>query len=76
MARFYVEITGLAQEFLDFLGYTIFEQDKDFKILIHKDDKYIIDKKGKQYLFVDDKNDAALLQGAFLARKRIIAPEE
>jgi hypothetical protein len=74
MSRFYVNITGISQEFLDFVGYPVIHEDKDFKYLMNKGQLHVIDKKGTQYLFVDDKNDADLLRGPFLARKKIDAP--
>ncbi|MBI2713890.1 MAG: hypothetical protein HYX37_05470 [Rhizobiales bacterium] len=75
MARFYVEISGVSQEFLDFLGYFLVYEDRNYKLLKNKDEYYLLEKKGKQYLYVDDKNDADLLTGAFIARHKIDAPD-
>ena len=75
MATYYVEITGISQNFLDFLGYYSVYEDRNLKLLRNKDAYFLLEKKGRQYLYVDDKNDADLLTGAFLARSRIPAPD-
>jgi hypothetical protein len=75
MARFYVEITGISQSFLDFLGYFSVYEDRNFKLLRNKDEYYLLEKKGRQYLYVDDQNDANLLSNAFLGRHKIDAPD-
>jgi len=62
MERFYVDITGVSQDRLDFLGYFVIYEDDEFKILSNKGDLYIIDK-ARPRLFVDDVNDANLLGG-------------
>jgi hypothetical protein len=49
MKRFYVNIAGVSQAFLDFLGYFILFEDDEFKMLIHKDDLYFVDK-NKPYI--------------------------
>jgi hypothetical protein len=40
---------------------------------MHKDDLHFVDK-NKPYLYVDDVNDAALLNGPFMAREKIPLP--
>jgi hypothetical protein len=76
MGRFYVNITGISQDTLDFLGYPCFAEDEEFKILYHKGELFLVDKKGTSYLYVDDKNDADLLKGAFAIRKKIPFPTD
>lgn len=71
--RFYVDITGIRQEFLDFLGYPCIFEDDEFKILVNKGSTYIIDK-AKPRLFVDDVNDATLLNGPLAFRHKIPFP--
>jgi hypothetical protein len=73
MARFYVDITGVSQDYLDFLGYFVVAEDDEFKIIDHKGDVHFIDKK-KPYLYIDDMNDANLLKGPFVARAQILLP--
>jgi len=57
--------------YLDFLGYFILFEDDEFKMLIHKNDLYFVDR-NKPYLYVDDMNDADLLKGPFMAREKIL----
>jgi len=73
MARFYVNITGVSQDYLSFLGYFVVAENEEFKILDHKGDIHLIDK-NNSYLYVDDMNDAALLKGPFIAREKIPLP--
>lgn len=73
MNRFYVNIAGVSQAFLDFLGYFVLFEDEDFKLLLHKGDLHLIDKYNP-HLYVDDKNDADLLNGPFLPREKIPLP--
>jgi hypothetical protein len=75
MKRFYVNIVGVPQSFLDFLGYLVLFEDDDFKLLFHKDDLHFIDK-NTPYLYVDDKNDADLLKGPLLPREKITLPQK
>jgi hypothetical protein len=75
MAKFYVDITGVSQDYLDFLGYFVVYEDEEFKWLDHKGDVQIIDK-ARPRLFVDDMNDAMLLSGPFASRDRIPFPPE
>jgi hypothetical protein len=73
MGRFYVNIEGVSQAALDFLGYIVIFENNEFKILSHKGDVHVVDK-SKPYLYVDDKNDQELLSGPFKARERITLP--
>jgi hypothetical protein len=70
MGRFYVNITGVSQSFLDFLGYFVIVEDEKFKVLSHKNDIHFIDK----HMPLDDQNDAELLKGAFRGREKIPLP--
>jgi hypothetical protein len=72
MGRFYVDITGIPQNYLDFLGYTLFAEDESFKILRNKSDMHLVDKE-KPYLFVDDMNDAEIMR-SFGGRAKIPVP--
>jgi hypothetical protein len=71
--RYYVNIAGVPQGFLDFLGYFVLAEDEEFKILVHKGDLHLVDK-NKPYLYVDDQNDAGLLKGPFMEREKITLP--
>jgi hypothetical protein len=73
MGRYYVNIAGVPQGVLDFLGYFVIYEDEYFKILLHKSDVYLVDK-NKPYLYVDDQNDAGLLKGPFMEREKIPLP--
>jgi hypothetical protein len=73
MKRFYVNIAGVPQAFLDFMGYFVLFEDDEFKILLHKGDLHLVDK-NNPYLYVDDKNDADLLHGPFMEREKIPLP--
>ena len=67
-------LPGCRRKSLIFLEYTIIFEDDDFKLLNHKGDLHTVDKKGRQFLFVDDINDKHSLDGAFRPRKKIPAP--
>jgi hypothetical protein len=73
MRRFYVDIAGVSQEFLDFLGYVLVYEEDEFKMLSHKGALHLIDKATPR-LYVDDKNDADLLGGSFANRKKMPFP--
>lgn len=73
MRRVYVDISGVPSQTLEFFGYVTLAEDDDFLLLSHKGDVHLIDK-AKPYLFVDDINDAMLLDGPFRLLSRIQAP--
>ncbi len=75
MRRFYVNIAGISQEFLDFLGYVVVYEDGEFKVLSHKGDIHVIDK-SRPRLYVDDQNDAGLLGGPFAYREKMPFPPQ
>lgn len=76
MSRYYVNITGIPQSFLDFLGYHVLIEDENFKILYNKGDKYFVHKTGPSWIFVDDVNDAQLLRSFGGAEKLSIDDAE
>ena len=73
MPRYYVDITGISQDFLDFLGYVVVYEEEEFKVLSHKGEIHAIDK-AKPRLYVDDVNDAALLKGPLAFREKMPFP--
>ncbi len=61
MSRFFVDISGIDDDRLGFLGYTKIAEDSNFKIYRHYGgDIHIVDKL-RPKLFVDDLNDAAYI---------------
>jgi hypothetical protein len=66
----YVDVTGLAIEFLEFMGYVLVDEDDEFLLLNHKGDEHIIYKPGPRLLYVEDDNDVAI----FKNRPRFDAP--
>jgi hypothetical protein len=75
MQRYYVNISGITQEFLDFLGYIVICENEEFKILSNKGTLHIVDK-SRPRLYVDDKNDAGLLGGPFAHREKMPFPPQ
>jgi hypothetical protein len=75
MRRYYVDITGISRNFLEFAGYVVIAEDQELMFLAHKNDLHLVDKKGRQYLYVDDQNDADLLNGAFRTRDKVAVPQ-
>jgi hypothetical protein len=70
MARYYVNITGIPDDFLEFMGYTKVAENDDFELRVFKDETYIINKNGPRFLYVEDPDDAAILRG----RAKVAAP--
>ncbi|HCX66964.1 hypothetical protein [Parvibaculum sp.] len=65
MARWYVSIEGIGDDFLAFLGYTLVDEDDDFKAYLHySGDVHIVAKEGPKFLYVDDLNDTLALRAA------------
>jgi hypothetical protein len=75
MRRYYVDISGVSQEFLDFLGYVVVYEEEEFKMISHKGATHIVDKQ-RPRLYVDDANDASLLSGAFANRDKMPLPSK
>jgi len=74
MRRYYVNISGVATNSLLMCGYVVIAEDDDFLILQHKSETYIVEK-DHPYLYVDDINDAELLNGIFSKLNKIEAPK-
>lgn len=70
MARYYVDVTGIPDELLEFLGYILVHENEEFQLRHYKGDPVIIQKSGKRYVYVDDINDAAILK----RRPKVAAP--
>lgn len=70
MATYYVDVTGISDDFLEFMGYCKVAEDNEFELRVAKDKAYILPKEGSRYLYVDDPNDAAL----FRARGKVAVP--
>jgi hypothetical protein len=58
----YVNIEGIPTNLLELLGYLLVKEDAEFMYFSHKGDEYVIDKAGRQLLYVEDDNDAAILR--------------
>ncbi|MEE9159948.1 MAG: hypothetical protein V3U60_16375 [Gammaproteobacteria bacterium] len=59
---FYVRIDGISDNHLAFLGYTlVFEDHKHRLYRNYMGEEYAVPKHGKQYLLVEDMNDAQIL---------------
>jgi len=71
MRRYYVDITGIPDRDLEILGYYRVETADGFALYTNKGDAYIVHMSGeRQYIYVDDPNDAEILRG----RARYPAP--
>jgi hypothetical protein len=70
MSRYYVDVTGVPDDFLEFMGYCKVKEDDEFELRIAKDKEYVLRKSGPKYLYVDDPNDV----GLFRARAKVAAP--
>jgi hypothetical protein len=60
----YVLIDGIANEYLEFMGYLRVAESDAFIIYSNKGSEFIIDKRGPRRLFVADMNDVPYLQNA------------
>lgn len=68
---YYVDISGVSDADLEFLGYFAVEKDGNFAFYVNKGEHYLVHKSGsKSFLHVDDPNDAAILRG----RHKLPAP--
>jgi hypothetical protein len=70
MSRYYVDVTGVPDDFLEFMGYCKVKENHEFELRVAKDKEYILRKNGAKYLYVEDPNDASL----FHARAKVAAP--
>lgn len=67
---FYVDISDVPHEKLEFLGYYAVAEDDEFRLYENKGDGQVVAKEGKRWLYVDDLNDAHALGFKF----RVPAP--
>lgn len=63
--RYYVDITGISDAFLEFMGIFKVADGLVSELYIHQSTGrfYSLAKRGKRCLFVDDSNDADILKG-------------
>lgn len=50
MAAYYVEIQGIYEEFLEFSGYVLVDEDADFQLFVKNGQDYILPKSGLRFL--------------------------
>lgn len=50
MAAYYVEIQGIYEEFLEFAGYVLVDEDADFQLFVKNGQDYILPKSGLRFL--------------------------
>ena len=67
---YYVDISDVPLDFLEFMGYRVEGQDDRFILLTNKGEHHVISKGGKKFLRVEDINDAKAFEG----RKLVKAP--
>lgn len=65
---YYVDISDVPLDFIEFMGYRVERQDNQYILLNHKGEQHIVLKDGVRYLHVEDMNDALVFQG----RRRVI----
>jgi len=61
MERYYVDISGISRQQLEFAGFILIFQDDGFMLFSQKGDMHLVDK-AKPYLFVDDRCEADVLK--------------
>jgi hypothetical protein len=59
----YVDITGISDSFLGFMGYVLVSEDDEFTIYTRKGEEIILSKIPPIFLFVEDDNDVPILRG-------------
>jgi hypothetical protein len=67
MSAYYVEIQGIYEEFLEFAGYVLVDEDADFQLFVKNGQEYLLPKSGLRFLPVDG-NDADMRR----SRRRIV----
>lgn len=67
---YYVDISDVPLDFLEFMGYRIESENAEFILLNHKGEKHIVVRDGVRFLHVEDYNDAKIFEG----RRVIEAP--
>lgn len=50
MASYYVEIQGIYEEYLEFSGYVLVDEDADFQLFVKNGQEYILPKSGLRFL--------------------------
>jgi len=60
---YYVDISDVPLDFIEFMGYRVEGENEQFVLLNRKGDQHIILKDGKRFLYVEDFNDAQALHG-------------
>jgi hypothetical protein len=60
MASRYVEIQGVYEEFLEFSGYVLVEEDEDFQLFVKHGQHYVLPKSGLRFLPLDNADAADL----------------
>ena len=64
MTRHYVDISGISDEQLEMLGYYLEYSENHFALYTKKGEDFVVHNTGdKRCIFVDDMNDAIILQG-------------
>ena len=72
MTRYYVYITGITDAELEMLGFYLVKRNDAWELYTRKDDAFVIHRSGsKRCIFVDDLNDAMILQ----KKPRLPAPD-
>lgn len=66
MARYYVSVAHISDEFLGLLGYVLIHESAEFKIYSHFGDEVIVDK-ADPFILVDDVNDAVAMGSEVIA---------
>ena len=67
MASYYVEIQGIYEEFLEFSGYVLVDEDAEFQLFVKNGQEYIVPKSGLRFLPVEA-NDADMQR----SRRRMV----
>jgi hypothetical protein len=57
MSAYYVEIQGIYEEFLEFSGYVLVDEDAEFQLFVRDGQEFILPKSGLRFLPVEA-NDA------------------
>jgi hypothetical protein len=50
MPSYYVEIQGIYEEFLEFSGYVLVDEDADFQLFIRGGEEFLLPKRGLRFL--------------------------
>ena len=53
MASYYVDIQGIYEEFLEFSGYVLVDEDAEFQLFVKNGQEYILPKSGLRFLPVE-----------------------